>query len=273
MNWETIVQDFIVKYSNQIRKAAQPVCDHLEITYFTYHRIDLEGKYTVLVNRPDWAERYVEKKLYLKDPYLRHPDRYQPGICGMLCNGGKEYSNQILREGNEIMGVGDSLMMIEKTEGYVEFFGFVSKIGSRKLSDTSNNRPAYLKAFAKYFKRETKSIIQLMEEGASPLIDLKGDDFYNPEPIQTDPSKELKSFLKEIGLHDLVRFAESLSRQEKKCLFCLADGKTAKETAAFLSLSPRTVESYLEHIKNKNGIYSSELFDISKELKEFGLLP
>ena len=112
-----------------------------------------------------------------------------------------------------------------------------------------------------------------MEEGASTLIELKGNDFYNNKPIHTDPAKELKKYLKEIGLGDLVGFAEALSRQERRCLFYLAEGKTAKETAAFLRLSSRTVESYLEHIKNKGEIRSFELFDLARELKEFGLLP
>ena len=224
------------------------------------------------MNRPDWAERYVEKKLYLSDPYLRHPDRYQSGVCAMLSNGTEEYCSEVLREGKEVMDMGDSLFIIEKTGSHVEFFGFASKTGSRKLSDVSRNRPAYLRAFAGHFKRETKSILQSMEEGASTLLELKGDDFYNNEPIHTDPAKELKKYLKEIGLGDLVGFAETLSRQERKCLFYLAEGKTAKETAAFLRLSSRTVESYLEHIKNKGGIRPPELFELARELKEFGLL-
>ena len=29
------------------------------VSYFTYHRIYTEGKYTVLLDRPDWAEHYV----------------------------------------------------------------------------------------------------------------------------------------------------------------------------------------------------------------------
>lgn len=273
MNWESIVQDFIIRHSNQIRKATLPICDHLDITYFTYHRINSEGRYTVLVNRPDWAERYVEKKLYLEDPYLRHPDQYQSGVCTMFSNGSEEYCKRVLREGKEVLNMGDSLFIIEKTDSSVEFFGFASRIGSHKLSDVSLNCPAYLKAFATHFKQETKSILQSMEENASTLVELKGDDFYNNEPILTDPVKKLKGYLKEVGLGRLVDFAAALSRQERKCLFYLAQGKTAKETAAFLRLSSRTVESYLEHIKNKGDICASELFDLAKELKEFGLLP
>ena len=42
-----------------------------------------------------------------------------------------------------------------------------------------------------------------------------------------------------------------LTKRECECVFLLIRGKTAKEIAALLSLSKRTVESYIENIKNK----------------------
>ena len=42
-----------------------------------------------------------------------------------------------------------------------------------------------------------------------------------------------------------------LSSREYECIFLLIRGKTAKEIGALLSLSKRTVESYIDNIKNK----------------------
>lgn len=44
-----------------------------------------------------------------------------------------------------------------------------------------------------------------------------------------------------------------LSKRETECLFYLLDGCTAKEIAAPLKLSHRTVERYIENMKNKLG--------------------
>src|SRR5579863_1830482 len=129
MNWDSIVQDFIVKHSDRIYRTTRPLRDHLDATYFTYHRIDLEGKYTVLVDRPDWAERYVEKKFYLNDPYLRHFDRYESGICTMFTNGTEEFREQVFREGKEVLDAHDTAFLIEKRPNFVEFFGFASRSG------------------------------------------------------------------------------------------------------------------------------------------------
>ena len=95
---------------------------------------------------------------------------------------------------------------------------------------------------------------------------------FRRESIHTNPTENLQKYLKEIGLGNFVDFASLLSRQERKCLFHLAKGKTAKETAALLCLSPRTVEAYLEQIKNKGKICAFELFDLAVELKQLGLL-
>lgn len=52
------------------------------------------------------------------------------------------------------------------------------------------------------------------------------------------------------------------SKREKDCMYFLIRGKTAKETAQLLGLSPRTVENYLSNIKIKLNVYSkSELID------------
>lgn len=43
----------------------------------------------------------------------------------------------------------------------------------------------------------------------------------------------------------------ALTTRERECVFLLIRGKTAKEIGVFLSLSKRTIESYIENIKNK----------------------
>jgi DNA-binding CsgD family transcriptional regulator len=42
-----------------------------------------------------------------------------------------------------------------------------------------------------------------------------------------------------------------LSKRESECLHYLVQGKTAKQTAQILSISHRTVETYIENLKLK----------------------
>lgn len=43
----------------------------------------------------------------------------------------------------------------------------------------------------------------------------------------------------------------NLSKREFECLFFILRGKTAKQTAEIMNLSKRTVETYIENLKNK----------------------
>lgn len=274
MDWEEIVQDYIIKHSDKIKRATKPLRDHLGVAYFTYHRIDREGKYTVLVDRPDWAEHYVEAQFYLDDPYLRHPDVYRSGFCLIESNGSEEYKKRILKDGKEIFNLDIGLIYIEKGVDCVEFFGFSGTKNQCPLEKIHLNHPQILKSFAAHFKNELGDILHQMEGESSSLLDLKGEDFLTNLPIHPDLSSEaLIKYLAATGKKSEIAKALLLSPREKECILHLTSGRSAKETAFAMNLSPRTVESYLENIKTKLGCSTKqEIFSLAQSLQSLGLL-
>lgn len=68
-SWTEILR-YLAKYNDEIVQATRPLRDCFGVKYFTYHRIDQDGNYTVLLDRPDWAEHYVAEKFYLNDPLM-----------------------------------------------------------------------------------------------------------------------------------------------------------------------------------------------------------
>ena len=113
-----------------------------------------------------------------------------------------------------------------------------------------------------------------MRKEASPLVDLKGADYFTQEPIPTwMPSQKLVAYLRDLGLGPVLDQFLSLSLREQQCLKALHVGKSAKETGAALLLSPRTIESYLENIKSKLSCYSKQdLFKLACQFHDLGLL-
>jgi DNA-binding CsgD family transcriptional regulator len=273
LNWQEIVQNYITKYSDRIQKVTAPLRERLDVGYFTYHRISgAEGRYTVLVDRPDWAEHYVNARFYLEDPYLRHPDVYRSGCCSIQSNGAEDYRKRILHDGREIFNLDYSVLLIEKNRDFVEFFGFCASRGTSRLEEVALNCPAFLKAFALYFRKELSSVLQRMQEEAGSLIDLKGADFFKKDPI--DPTPRMEALLGELGMGTLTAQLSVLSPQEKKCLQRIGLGKSAKEIALELGLSHRTVESYIDHIRDKTSCSTTrELLTLARELEKFSLLP
>lgn len=75
------------------------------------------------------------------------------------------------------------------------------------------------------------------------------------------------------GLEKYRQQVDSLSDRERECLRQLLHGKTAAEIGESLYLSPRTVESYLESLKEKLSCHSKrELFSRAQLLSKLKLI-
>jgi len=273
--WQEIVQDYVIRYSNRIQKATRPLLTRFGIEYFTYHRIDEKGNYTVLVDRPDWAENYVSEKFYEHDPYLRDPKVYRPGICLLDHHGSEHYKNTVLETGRSKFHWDLGVVLIEKKkEEEVEFFGFAANRSSSCLDRLYLNQRGILKHFASYFKTELASVLREMDQTGISLPALKGKDFYCKQPIVPSGNRQnSQAFLFDLGLKKDLAYADSLTPAERRCVLHLLEGFSAKETASSLHLSPRTVESYLETLKGKLDCSNKrELFLRVKKLEELGLL-
>ncbi len=71
-----------------------------------------------------------------------------------------------------------------------------------------------------------------------------------------DPAA-IKRLMAGIRRRDILRPGEQialLSRQERRVMKCVSEGKTNKEIASELSLSDKTVKNYLSHILQKLGL-------------------
>jgi DNA-binding CsgD family transcriptional regulator len=272
LNWHEIIQRNITGNYDKIRKTTQPLRDHFDINYFTYHRIDSKGNYTVLLDRPDFAEAYVDNKLFHVDPFLRHPSVFQSGLCDLQTNYTEEDYERAVGVAKPRFNLDMGVILIERSENAVEFFGFCDNYKNKKFNKLYLNHPHLLKGFANYFKKEMSLLLNDQEPGFLPVI--KGKGFFCNTPVV--PNLEIDAnvgFLQDLGLGKYQRQVELLSKREQECLKYLLQGKTAKEIGAALSISYRTVESYIESIKNKLGCWSkNELCAIAQDLNRYGLL-
>ncbi|MBA3284067.1 MAG: helix-turn-helix transcriptional regulator [Nitrosopumilus sp.] len=274
LTWQEIINKYIIKHSNRVKSVTRPLRDNFGIHYFYYYRIDNTGKFITLLDRPEWAEHYVSKQIYLTDPYLRHPSVYQSGACLVENYGSEEFKELVLHEGKSVLNMDIRVMLIKKQEQYVEFFGFNANNEESSLQNLYLNRLQLLNSFATHFTKELFPILKKMEEDSISLIPLKGDDFFFEQTINPDinPSKLVK-YYKDIGVKFEFEKAGKLSKRERQCLKLLIEDKTAKEIAVNLGLSRRTIESYFENIKDKLTCFDKhELITHARTFKEAGLL-
>ncbi len=274
MHWKEIVQDYICKHSNLIQKTTKPLKDCLGIEYFTYHKIDRDGNYSVLVDRPEFAEHYVAQEIYKSDPFLRNYENYGSGVTLMDHHGSDEYKDLVLSTGKAVMDVTSCLVLIKKEREFVEFFGFGSKYDKSYFETFYLNHQEAFKAFSSYFKKETSHLLQEMHESESSLVKLKGHDFYTEEKIYPkEITENLLTFYEDLGMANDIDRLKTLSLQEINCLKAISKAMTAKQTAKHLKISHRTVESYIENIKNKLLVLDKKkLFILATRFDSIGLL-
>lgn len=271
LSWQDIVQNYISKYSDKIRKTTQPLREHFGIGYFTHHRIDSMGNYTVLVDRPDWAEHYVETKVYLEDPFLGLPECFESGICGIKSSTPEPYMDSFKNR----LSMDTGVMLIQKHEADVEFFGFFGNEKTCSLTALSLNHPQLFYSFAAHFTHEFTGVLSHMRQQKASLAALKGKKALSCKPVYPElDTTTLAAFYSDLGYTNEVAMVQKLSKRERQCLKLLLEGKSAKETASILGPTRRTIESYFENIKAKLSCWSKqELFSAAKRLQDIGLLP
>lgn len=272
MNWDEIVQNYIVKHADAIKATTKPLSDHFGISYFTYHRIDEAGKYTVLINRPEWAECYVGRKFYELDPFLSHPDCFQPGTSYVEALMPEDFFSEVVEAAVDVLEIDSQIQIIQKQANAVEIFGFGGKSHDRNFQEIYLNHTTLLQRFGEHFKKSHASLLTQMEDEAASLHTLKGSEYLTTHPLHGH--LDVAQFLNDMGLQEQVRLAKLLTAREKECLRLFLEGKSAKETAQLLQRSSRTIETHFEHMKAKFGCWSkNELFQIAKELDRLRLLP
>lgn len=264
----------LIKHSDQIKKCTRPL-RHFGISCFYYFSIKNNGDHFLVTDSPNMDEYYYSEKLYLRDPYLRHPANYRSGFCFFNTNRKEEYDESLAFVARHFH-VHPLLGLCEKHKDSVEFFGFWGeKEASQNFEYFYLNHAHLLKSFTSYFRRECSKLLQDKDATSLSLRELLGPDFFDmklPSAPEVD-SQFLRSYLKELGLGAEIAQADALSSRERQCLHLLLHGKSAKETASFLNLSHRTIESYFENIKNKLRCKNKyELFSIAERFFELGLL-
>lgn len=237
--------------SADINDLCKPLSEYFDITYFRYVRSYDNGLQADLCNNANWADFfYLEKKYHRISAFNKHPTLYQ---TGSILWENLHASKPILIEGKERFKIDHGITLIQRQCDSTEFFHFGTTPNNTHINNIYINNLDLFKRFALYFKdkagtlikrAETKKLSTHSAHKKHPVDDallfnkVKTEAFINELSIQ---NYHLEGKLKGIILTD----------REFECVKQLAKGKTAKNIAQHLALSPRTIEGYINKIKIK----------------------
>ncbi len=150
------------------------------------------------------------------------------------------------------IGLIRGLTIYKRYSSHIMAWWFTSKNAANIPYIISQSSMQPFHEFIHYF--EMKLTIQKL---AAPLVqyDLPFDASYNT-PDQQKMEEFRSSFGTRKNLFELEGRTVLLSKREWECLSALSQGKTYKEVAHVLSLSPRTIETHVNNIKERLGISS-----------------
>lgn len=243
-------QQFI-KSSEDIKAICKPL-EKLGITFCTYIRIDENGKKIYLSNNGSWVEHYYQHKLYTSSLFEMNPGQYQSGYLLWP----SESNLAVFKHGVEYFNTANGITFIDKRNGMTEFYLFSGKASNIWLNTFYINNVDVLKRFIAYFKEKSLRCIVELERNNMFVVNPDIIKAHNIEKyfIPASIKQSLCDFEQEFNgaaLKNIKNEFYSLAKREKECLYYLTKGKSAKQTAAILSLSPRTIETYLDNIRRK----------------------
>ena len=245
--------------AKDIQQICAPLFEFLGITYFNFTRVYSDGGRIRLCTDPLWVEHFYSAELYKTSVFEREPELYIPGQflwnqANTNCN--LETLKQHLREGYNRDHV---LSIIRPQKNFMDVFNLA---GDNKNTELNSYYFIYMNCihkFINYFLVQAAKIISISEENRF-FVPMERQQFLSDDGSGLQKGSFSHQFMQKLELRQAtINIKEKLlllSPRETQILALTLRGKSAKEAARELKLSPRSIETYLENIKRKAGISS-----------------
>lgn len=267
-SYEEMTKSLSHRFNDQINKSCQKLFNDYGLIQFYYCKITNDGFLVNIDSDAAWAEYICDTKLYRSYPYFCHPKYIQGGVSLI-----KESQDKVLQEtihaGKENFNYELWYRCVVKTAQGIEEFGFSSNSSSEQQIFQLFNSQSTLNSFLSYFKKENKAIFSSIDDHRIDVGQLIGTSFSSNRGISKQKTPFMDTLCQSIGSDCYNR----LTSREKEVLKLAIHGYPASKIALQVFLSRRTVEHYIEKIKEKLFCNSkAELIEKAKQFECLGML-
>ena len=222
------------------------ICDplqYLNIHHFCYLHMNHNGERSWIATTPKFTEHYLDKKYYETDVHNASvkPEKYM--LYDQQKYRGK--TQELVEDASLYFDLKQFFMISRENQNGIDYYHFATK-STQDMSYTYFSHILELNQFVDYFHDKLK-ISKTLQAMSKFKIETKlhHDNWTTVEK----PSVNLTAYQEALDEKSFLK--STLSAQQIKCLEYLSKGYSAKETAAALSLSYRTVEDYLDRVRQK----------------------
>jgi DNA-binding CsgD family transcriptional regulator len=247
---------FNTRKQKHIQQLCEPLFNHFPINHFFYSRFFNDGRYFMIGSHKQAVELYLNHthtqpdKVFLEE-FVQIPDssKYKHLWPSTTSNPAPQIAHL-----ND-MDICHGLNVTVNKGDFLETFSFAAKREDHQIVDLYLNSFHILERFMVYFQEKGKPLFERYSTEKMPHSAL-----YEREmnKVESEDDREMLQFFKETRIHKhrlrINGVDAKLSPREFECLMYFSQGKSVKETAGALNLSPYTIETYLANLKSKLGV-------------------
>lgn len=234
---------------DSVRKRTKNFCESLGITVFGYVRIHDSGLISWVTTHPDQDRFLVESDELNRNPLVNDRNRLKEGVYLDLYNRQFPGCEEFYRERTKCFQMDHGMVLVRHQKDYIETCCFSGLSAKRPLYQLFMNEQALFRAFMEHFTLQLDArLLEILSQGI--LLDDLKDGVDVPDERFLYLTGDRSALLEACGCKNLLR----LSKRERQCLVLLKDGHTYQTIGLSLGLSVRTIEHYLESVKNKLGL-------------------
>lgn len=255
------VKNFTLPHLSNVRHLAAPICELLGINFFCFHRLYENGNLLLLHTHQLWIEHFasqnyfpqLSKSLFL---FAQSQQDLKFIFWDHWVTDSKQYQKFYEMRSIAIndFSIGNGLMLLRKGKNYTDFFDFADSPDSR---DTFNIYMRHFASIEKYCHHFSQFISENFKEDMERLIQLDRHMLKKEFPKESNSTARFHSAMQENFGFQETNIA-TLSKRQRDIAKRLLFGKSMKSIAQELNLSPRTVETYAQIIRDKLQCTSKE---------------
>lgn len=262
--------------SNDILAICQPMRDHFGLKSLVYSREYRDGRQIILTTHPQWVSYYFEQGLYVESVLEKEIDNY---VKGHLLWSQIPTHSPILQACYQY-GIANGLTLVRPDHqlGYCEFYFLGADPKHREFAQVCTNNMDLLDQFTDHFRYYANELIERSAANPIQVMDKYQTNRMSVIDIPCYQNQSLRhQFLAELNQRGAVIVVDNtmvkLSKRETDIAKLLLTGITMKQIAERCFISPRTVETHVDHLKQKlNTSKKAELIGVLKASRAFKVL-
>lgn len=236
------------RLSERLKPQVRPLLSAFSLKHFSYFSVSDTGDSVCLSTDPEWMEIYLQKELFLHNPFLKNPDLLTSGT--FFASGIADRRFQESRAIGTDYGITDTLIITRKNKSLLQGFSFAIGPTAQNNNLFVNELPLFQR-FCTYIEKEAAKTIAELQREPIDVRRFLGAKFQQHSDAVTQLEGASRKKLLQTCFKGLKLPKEPLSQREKECLLLYLEGESTQSISQTLFRSIRTVESHLESAKRK----------------------